>query len=208
MMKPLLKKKLWMFAIYWRNAALAIIPKSFNEITRALIILFISLVLTDQLLESSAVINKLQKGSIDFLSLAIVIVAYGLIHCLLIAPFIAQASIKDLGFWDSDTFHYNKEQLIYTGVIHPPGQKLVRVIFPTECKGAFVNTRTTVSGAEQRVKAGFTCMKQGDHWVIHTNNGTSRCGIRLKGRQQTLVTESQPDTIPIRAQVFLESWTL
>ena len=208
MMQPLLKKKLWMFAIYWRNAALAIFPKSFNEITRALIILVISLFVTDQLLESSAVLTKLQKGSIDFLSLFIVIVAYALIHCLLIAPFIARASIKNLGFWDSDTFHYNEEQLIYTGIIHPPGQKLVPVTFPAECKNGFVNTRTIVSGAEQRVKAGFTCMKQGDLWVIHTNNGISRCGIRLYGKQQTLVTESLPDTIPIRTQVFLESWTV
>ena len=197
-----------MFAIYWLHAALAVFPKSFNEITRALIILIISLFLTNQLLESSDVFTRLQRGTIDFLSLFIVIATYALIHLLFIAPFIARAKIKNLGFWDSDTFHYNKEQLIYTGIIHPPGQNLVPVTFPAECKNGFVNTRTTVSGAQQRVKAGFTCMKQGDLWVIHTNNGTSRCGMRLHGRQQTLVTESLPDTIPIRVQVFLESWTL
>ena len=207
-MPKLLKIKLRMYAIYWLDAALAIFPKSFNEIARALIILIISLFLTGQLLESADFLTKLQKGAIDFLSLFIVIATYALIHVVFIAPFIARTKIKDLGFWDADTFHYKQEQLVYTGIIHPHGQKMVPIIFPAECKNGFVNTRATVSGAQQRVKAGFTCMKQNDLWVIHSNNGTSRCGIRLNGRQQNLVTESLPGTIPIRVQVFMESWTL
>jgi hypothetical protein len=65
-MQPLFKRKIKMFFIYWINEALGIFPKSFNEAIRALILLLISLVITDQTLGSAALEQKLEKGSIDF----------------------------------------------------------------------------------------------------------------------------------------------
>ena len=73
----------------------------------------------------------------------------------------------------------------------------------------FVSTNTTIAGAFERVKAGFTCMQDTEGlWSIPMTQGASRSSIRLNGRKQCLVTESQPGTIPTKVKVYLESWTL
>ncbi|PKG73043.1 hypothetical protein CXF86_19745 [Shewanella sp. GutCb] len=130
-------------------------------------------------------------------------------HFFLLSPLMAYKQYRQLGFWDGKTFHYHKEIRVYTGVIHPSGQKLFEISFPAECKDMFISTHTTISGAHERVKAGFTCMQNSkDHWNIPMSQGVSRSSIRLDKRKQYLVTESMPGTIPTRVKVYLESWTL
>jgi len=206
-MQPLFKRKIKMFFIYWINEARGIFPKSFNEVIRALFLLLISLFITNQTLGSAALEQKLEKGSIDFLSLSALVLLYIIIHFLFVSPFLAHSRIKRLGFWDANTFYYHHKQLIYTGVIHPVDQGIITVKFPLECKNSLVDTETVVNGAIERVKAGFTLMKKNGRWDIQMKNGISRTSIRLNGNEQYLIIESLPNTIPTRVQVFLESWT-
>ncbi|MDD1794626.1 hypothetical protein LRP50_15945, partial [Enterovibrio sp. ZSDZ42] len=153
--------------------------------------------------------EKVVAGLIDSASLAAVAIGYLILHVLVSSPIQAYKNYKKLGFWDGNTFHYYDEVLVYTGVIHPKGQNLVNITFPRECKNALVSTKTTINGAHERVKAGFTIMQQKEGvWLIPMQNGISSTSIRLSKREQVLVTESVSGTIPTRVKVLLESWEL
>jgi len=209
MLKPLVKKKLTMLASQWLKCCVSILPKTISDCFKSVFLLAISYFITFNILGTVQANDKVSSGLIDLTSLTIFTIAYLVIHMFIISPILAYKKYRKMGFWDGATFHYHTEVLVYTGVIHPSGQTVAEVEFPRECKNMFVSTHTTISGAFQRVKAGFACMKNADgKWHISMSNGSSRSSIRLYECKQGLVRESLPGTVPTRVKVYLESWTL
>ena len=195
--------------IWWRNAK-SFLPHSLSDLTQAVIILFSSVYLTTYIFGNSRGVESLENGIVDFLSLLVVLIIYIIFHIFIISPYRAVIEFKKLGFWDGETYHYNKEKLVYTGVIHPVDEGIVALTFPPECKDTLVNTKTVISGAAGRVKAGFTCLKNNDRWVLHMDRSglESKCGIRLDGKKQRLIVQSLPETIPVQVRVYIDSWTI
>jgi len=208
-LSPLAKRKSMMLFSSWLRCCASVLPKTFSESVKSFFLLGISTLLTFHALGINPTLDKTQSALIDMTSLIVITLSYLLLHFFLLSPVKAYKQYRQLGFWDGNTFHYHKEVRVYTGVIHPNGQKLLEVTFPPECKDMFVSTNTVISGAHQRVKVGFTCMQDSKgHWLIPMTQGISRSSIRLDKRTQYLVTESMPGTIPTRVKVYLESWTL
>ncbi len=205
MLNPVKKKKMGMVMHLWVKSTLSVLPKTLSDLSKSILLLAISYCFTYKLLGEAQATSKLSSEIINLSSLTTLIIAYLVLHAFVASPIKAYMSYKRLGFWDGKTFHYHSEVLVYTGVIHPEGQKIVEIKFPGECKNMFVTTHTTASN--DHVKAGFTFFQTSDgKWDIPMHNGSSRTGIRLDGRKQALVTESPPGTTPSRVKVYLESW--
>lgn len=208
-MTPITKKKLCMITNQWIKSALSILPKTISDLVKSIVLFVISFFLTYVFWGGAKAIESIPSGIINIGSLLTLLFAYIILHVFITSPFKGYQNYKKLGFWDGTEFHYHSEILVYTGVIHPEGQKLVTIKFPKECKDTLVSTHTITSGAYERVKAGFSVMQTYDgRWHIPMSNGNSRTSIRLYKREQSLITESLPGTVPIRVKVYLESWAL
>lgn len=199
-----------MFTNLWWANALAIFPKSIGDVINAFIVIVVSIQVTHTYRGFPAATQQAASGMLDFITISVVVCMYIAVHVFIISPFKAWKELKSIGFWDGNTYHYNHEKHIYTGIIHPTKQDFIKLEFPKECKDTLVYVRTVIDGAGGRVKAGFSMQRDIDDgiYAINMRNNESKCGIRLNKTAQVLIVQSLPNTFPTKVRVYVESWEL